>query len=278
MQSTHEVQKARTRWAIALLLSVATGASAFSDEKKTGYSPAMNYKLHCEGCHKDDGSGQPGFVPTFQGAVSKYLSVPEGRAYLVRVPGTAQSLLNDRDTADVLNWIVRTFDSQHLPAKFTPYSAREVGRLRRDPISESNLERTRILALLDADKVTRKGDRQASSPAAGPPVDSSSASRAAATSVPPGFAICTGCHSVSNDGAHSIGPNLRGVVGRRAASAPDFNFSKAIRNSGIVWSKQELDRFLSNAAARVPGNLMTFNSVGNADERRAIIEYLETLQ
>ena len=65
--------------------------------------------LNCRGCHGPDGAGAPGAAPSFRGQVAKFLSVPGGREYLIRVPGTAQSELDDAHTAALLTWLVREF-------------------------------------------------------------------------------------------------------------------------------------------------------------------------
>lgn len=95
------------------------------------------YMLGCQGCHLEDGRGFPQRgVPALNGFVGNFLKVPGGREYLVRVPGAAQSELSDERLADVLNWMLRTFSPAQLPAHFTPYTAAEVGRLRKSPLAE----------------------------------------------------------------------------------------------------------------------------------------------
>lgn len=254
------------RATVTIVLGVMTAAVAWADAHQSGYSAKLNYTLHCEGCHKADGSGQPGFIPALTGIVSTFLAVPEGRAYLVRVPGTAQSLLNDREAAAVLNWVVRTFDPEHLPADFVPYSAKEVAQLRRSPISQASVERARVIALLEGSqphKTTAPEPPRAAAPAAEPPQV---------------FAICGACHPVSKGGEHAIGPNLRGVVGRHAGSGEGFVFSKAMRDSGIVWTRAELDQFLANPPGKVAGTLMNFGGFADPKDRQAVLDYLETLR
>jgi hypothetical protein len=59
-------------------------------------SPEILYMLQCRGCHRPDGAGTPGVVPPLAGFVGRFLGVPGGREFLVRVPGSAQSPLTDR--------------------------------------------------------------------------------------------------------------------------------------------------------------------------------------
>jgi cytochrome c len=95
---------------------------------------------------------------------------------------------------------------------------------------------------------------------------------------PPQFSICAACHTTSADGANSMGPNLRGVVGRKAGTAPGFQYSRPMRDSGIRWTPQELDSFLTNVSGKVPGTLMPFNGLPDAQDRQAVIAYLKSLK
>ncbi len=104
--------------------------------------------LHCQGCHRPDGSGVPGAVPAFPGQVAKFLATPSGRAFLVRVPGAANAPISDRELADLLGWIVRRFDAANVPADFADFTAEEVERLRREPLARVADERAAVLAEL----------------------------------------------------------------------------------------------------------------------------------
>jgi cytochrome c len=84
---------------------------------------------------------------------------------------------------------------------------------------------------------------------------------------------CGGCHSLDRS---MEGPRLRGVYGRRSGSAPDFQYSEALKNARITWNDGALDKWLTDTEALVPDNDMTFR-VPNPDERREIIAYLKTL-
>ncbi len=66
--------------------------------------------------------------------MAKFLRVPGGREYLIRVPGVAASPLQNEDLAEVVNWMLWRFDEVNVPADFQPYSAAEVGRLRLKPL------------------------------------------------------------------------------------------------------------------------------------------------
>lgn len=88
------------------------------------------------------------------------------------------------------------------------------------------------------------------------------------------FASCASCHTVNHGGANGIGPNLSGVLGSVAASKANFDYSDALTDAPIVWTKESLDRYLENPAITVPGGSMVFTGVKDAAERAAVIAYL----
>mgnify|MGYP001765019447 CR=1 FL=1 len=124
----------------ALLLLLAAG-SCWATE------PAQaDYMLNCQGCHLPDGSGFPARqVPDLREQMGRFLSVPGGREFLVQVPGSAQSALNDADLARVLNWMLQRFSAAQLPADFQPYTAAEVGALRQQPLARVSEVRSELL-------------------------------------------------------------------------------------------------------------------------------------
>ena len=90
--------------------------------------------------------------------VGVFTASPEGREYLVRVPGSATSALDDDDLAAVLNWIVYEFSGASFNPDFEPYTAAEVGRLRQHPLNEVARHRDELLAEIDS-KSTRESVR-----------------------------------------------------------------------------------------------------------------------
>jgi hypothetical protein len=127
---------------LGLLITLLGGSAAAS-------SPRVDYALHCMGCHLDDGRETPGRVPALTG-MGRYLSVPEGRAFLVRVPGSAQAPIDDAALAALLNWMLQEFSPADLPPGFVPYEAVEVGALRRQPLVDVSAQRQRLLAGVEA--------------------------------------------------------------------------------------------------------------------------------
>jgi cytochrome c len=88
------------------------------------------------------------------------------------------------------------------------------------------------------------------------------------------FAVCSACHAVEAGAGAGPGPNLQGVMGRKAGSVAGFGFSDAMKSSGITWTEAELDAFLTNPTAKIPGSSMVAPKLADAAKRKAIIAYL----
>lgn len=92
------------------------------------------------------------------------------------------------------------------------------------------------------------------------------------------FQKCYSCHSVDPKETGLSGPNLAGVIGRRAAAQPGFAYSPALRKAGargLVWTDAALERYIADPFAMIPDTTMSFPGVKDAAERRAIVEYLK---
>jgi hypothetical protein len=90
---------------------------------------------------------------------------------------------------------------------------------------------------------------------------------------------CASCHSVDPTLSSRVGPGLFGVLGRKAGSAPNYNYTDALARAGAkgkTWTRAELDVFLTDPSKAVPGTAMPV-SVANKAERAALIDYLSSL-
>ncbi|MBS0988800.1 cystathionine beta-lyase [Acetobacter okinawensis] len=106
------------------------------------------YVSHCGGCHGIEGISGPTFVPTLRNSVGSFACTPEGRAYLVRVPGVSMSLIRDDQTlADVMNFVLITLGGSSTPPDFKPYTAAEVHAWRAHPLSGPDFMATRAHVL-----------------------------------------------------------------------------------------------------------------------------------
>lgn len=88
---------------------------------------------------------------------------------------------------------------------------------------------------------------------------------------------CALCHAAGPGAVAGQGPSLIGVIGRRAASAPGFNYTKALNESGLTWDLATLDRYLTNPIVAVPGTNMVI-PLPKAEDRQDVIAYLATLK
>jgi cytochrome c len=89
---------------------------------------------------------------------------------------------------------------------------------------------------------------------------------------------CAACHTAAKDAGNKIGPNLFGVFGRHAASVADYNYSAAMKGSGIIWTAEKLKPYLANPRAAVPGTKMTFAGIRKDEDITNTIAYLATLK
>lgn len=89
------------------------------------------------------------------------------------------------------------------------------------------------------------------------------------------FLRCMACHNVKAGAPNKVGPNLAGVVGRKAAAVTGFRYSAALAKANITWNAATLDKWLARPASVVPGTSMVFAGVPNAADRKAVIAYLK---
>ena len=134
---------------IATLLGVLCAADARAAAPTAGTpavqfpQPQRDYILACGGCHGLNGVSNSSLVPSLKGLVGYYLYLPEGRAYLPRLPNVAFSTLNNEQLAAVINYMVFDLGAGSAPAGTRPYRAAEVGKWRRQPLTEVTLSEYR---------------------------------------------------------------------------------------------------------------------------------------
>ena len=90
-------------------------------------------------------------------------------------------------------------------------------------------------------------------------------------------ANCAVCHMAVSNGHSMIGPNLWGIVGRRAASVAGFAYSPAMQHANITWTSDQLSAFIQAPAHVVPGTRMPFAGLHNPQQVAAIVAYLSSL-
>jgi cytochrome c len=98
---------------------------------------------------------------------------------------------------------------------------------------------------------------------------------AAADTAPASFAQCSVCHKVEKDSPNGLGPSLHGVLGKKAAQVAGFNYSPAMKESGLNWDEANLDRFIESPRGVVAGTKMSFAGQSDAAKRKEIIAWLK---
>lgn len=91
------------------------------------------------------------------------------------------------------------------------------------------------------------------------------------------FKRCAACHVVDSD-KNKIGPSLQGIVGKKAGAVEGFKYSKSLMDKaaeGLVWTKENLDTYLTNPKKMIPRGKMAFAGLRKEDERADVIAYLE---
>lgn len=141
-----------TRALLATMLAVCAGMSGMTvHAEERGYNPASAreaWVLNCMGCHTGDAHGITGKVPPLTGELGHFVRLPEGREFVMRVPGASNSSLSDAELANVLNWLIDTRNADTRPADFRPYTAQEVAAKRRPALTDVAKHRKALIESL----------------------------------------------------------------------------------------------------------------------------------
>ncbi|HSZ68209.1 MAG TPA: cytochrome c family protein [Xanthobacteraceae bacterium] len=89
------------------------------------------------------------------------------------------------------------------------------------------------------------------------------------------FNKCLPCHAIGPDAENKIGPQLNGLDGRHSGTAPNYSYSDANKNSGIVWGEATFKEYIKDPAAKVPGTKMTFLGIKNEQEINDLWAYVK---
>ena len=132
-----------------ILLSVSNWSAAQDTGEINTTRAKTNYMLNCQGCHQADGSGLPGNVPSMRDFAGKFLQVAGGREFLVQVPGSSNSPLDDAQLAELLNWILVTMSAGQLGDSFQFFTEEEVTEMRRHVLVDVGQTRANLVAAME---------------------------------------------------------------------------------------------------------------------------------
>ena len=90
--------------------------------------------------------------------------------------------------------------------------------------------------------------------------------------------VCGGCHSVGENARGGFGPQLNGVIGRLAGTTADYQYSDAMKNSGVVWTREKLAAYIEAPKKVVSGTRMIFWGISDPEKIENLLAYLETFQ
>ncbi|MDR3422022.1 MAG: cytochrome c family protein [Xanthobacteraceae bacterium] len=89
------------------------------------------------------------------------------------------------------------------------------------------------------------------------------------------FKKCMPCHKIGAGATNLVGPELDGLDGRKSGSAPNFNYSDANKNSGIVWNETTFKEYIKDPRAKIPNTKMIFAGIKNEQEINDLWAYLK---
>ena len=124
--------------AVALLSGIASAEAEPALPLLT--TPQSDYVEHCSGCHGMQGDSAPAEIPVLRDRIGYFMCTKEGREYLIRLPNVAYSAIGDnQELADMMNFVVFGLGGNSAPRGAKPFTAAEVGRLRKDALSTQSL-------------------------------------------------------------------------------------------------------------------------------------------
>jgi cytochrome c len=90
------------------------------------------------------------------------------------------------------------------------------------------------------------------------------------------FNKCRACHDIGEGAKNKVGPQLNNILGRKAGTVEGFNYSDAMKNSGIVWDEASLDGYIADPKGKIPGNKMVFVGIKDEADRKNLIAFLKS--
>lgn len=90
------------------------------------------------------------------------------------------------------------------------------------------------------------------------------------------FVKCKACHQIGEGARNGVGPNLNGLIGRKAGSVEGYSYSEANKGSGLTWDEETFREYIKNPKAKIPGTKMVFAGIPKDEEIDNLIAYFKT--
>lgn len=88
------------------------------------------------------------------------------------------------------------------------------------------------------------------------------------------FKKCRACHQIGENAKNGVGPNLNGVIGRKAGTIEGFAYSEANKSSGVTWDAETFLKYIKDPKAAMPGNKMAFAGVKDEQDAKDLLAYI----
>ena len=89
------------------------------------------------------------------------------------------------------------------------------------------------------------------------------------------FAQCRACHQIGENAKNGVGPELNGLIGRKAGSVEGYSYSAANKNSGLTWDEATFTEYIQNPKAKVPGTKMVYAGLKDKEKIEDLIAFLK---
>ncbi|MDD2706212.1 MAG: cytochrome c family protein [Acidocella sp.] len=225
-------------------------------------------KQQCAACHTLTPGGADGMGPNLYNAVGGPMFAHAGFAYSDAVKAKAKG---NWDYDNLNAWLA-------APQSFAPGTRMFYAGIKN---TQTRADVVAYLRTLAATPLALPSATQASAAAAPPPaaIPPSIGPLFASVDIAKGQALvqqqCAACHTLAKGGANGMGPNLYGIVGAKAFSAPGFSYSDAVKaKSGTPWTADALSAWLQSPATYAPGTRMFYPGIKNDQTRADVIAYL----
>ena len=89
------------------------------------------------------------------------------------------------------------------------------------------------------------------------------------------FGVCKACHQIGETAKNSVGPQLNGIIGRKAGTVEGYNYTAANKGSGLTWDEATFREYIKDPKAKIPGTKMMFSGIKSEQEIKDLTAFLK---